>query len=234
MQSIKEVKETIKKFWNMNEDQFDKEMMDYIDGVSKKAIDNEHFKEEAKELRQLLSDLKDIPLKKVETNIDEEFKRRIVKKTSKKQRSVRRIWPYFAAAASILIVFFIFIRDRSFESDYQKLKTNTDKLGFIYNLNQEQLSSNDINWLKNEIKNENNPNIKVTILDLLSNYESKLDKEFFNALEVETTPTVLMALLNIVENSNHVEYEEELLALSERKGLDITVRQKADEILSIQ
>lgn len=218
----------------MKEDHYDKEIMDYLDGVSKKAMDNKNLKEEAIELRQLLSDLKAIPLKKVDSSIDEEIKRSITRGTNKRHHIIRKIWPYLAAAASIAIFFLILIRDTSFESGYQKIQTNPNKLSFIYNLNQEELSAKDINWLKREIQNESNPNIKVSIIDLLANYQSKLDEDFFNTIGTESTPTVLMALLNMLESSNHTAYKEELLAISGRKGLDITVRQKADEILSKQ
>ncbi|MBT8182595.1 MAG: hypothetical protein KJO53_13515 [Eudoraea sp.] len=218
----------------MKEDHYAKEIMDYLDGVSKKAMDNKNLKEEAIELRQLLSDFKAIPLKKVDSSIDEEIKRSITRRTNKRHHIIRKIWPYLAAAASIAIFFLIFIRDTSFESGYQKIQTNPNKLSFIYNLNQEELSAKDINWLKREIQNESNPNIKVSIIDLLANYQSKLDEDFFNTIGTESTPTVLMALLNMLESSNHTAYKEELLAISGRKGLDITVRQKADEILSKQ
>ena len=218
----------------MKEDQYDMEIMDYLDGVSKKDSNNVNFIKEATELKQILSDLKDIPLKKVDATIDKKINRLIAEIKNEKQNIVLKMWPYFALAASILIFFFILIRDSNLEGRYQKLQTNTDKLSFIYNLNSEQLSAEDIKWLKNEIQIENNPNIKVTIIDLLANYQSKLDQDFFNALKIETTPTVQMALLNILESSNNVDYKEQLIAISGRKGLDITVRQRAVEILSKQ
>jgi hypothetical protein len=218
----------------MKEDEFDKEIMDYLDGISESAINNQNLKEQAIELEQMLSELKELPLERVDPIIDRKMQQFIEKNSTKNQFVVRRLWPYIAASAIIIIMLFIFSGDTSFEKSYQKIKTNPDKLSFIYNLNNEKLSDSDIDWLQTELKKDINPNLKITIIDLLANYQLKLDKDFFNALEFESIPSVQMALLNIFESSKHIDLSRELINVSSRQDLDITVKQKANEILSKQ
>jgi hypothetical protein len=78
------------------------------------------------------------------------------------------------------------------------------------------------------------PNLKVTIIDLLANYQLQLDRDFFNTLQFESIPSVQMALLNIFESSKHIDLSQELISVSSRQDLDIMVKQKAKEILSKQ
>ena len=96
------------------------------------------------------------------------------------------------------------------------------------------MSTKDIDWLKTELTDNISPNIKVTIVDLLTNYQSKLDIEFYNNLQYESIPSVQMALLNTLENSESDDFTNELVAFSQRSDLDNTVRQKAKQILSNQ
>jgi hypothetical protein len=220
----------------MKEDQLDKEIMDYLDGVSNKPV-NEEVSEQGEELKQILSELKGIPHEKVSPATDAKFYTFLEEKNtySKPIIKFKAWWPYLTAAASIIILFFMFTNSiNGFEYDYRKLLSNPDRLGFIYELNKQQLSSEDISWLKSELKNEINPNIKVTIVDLLANYQSKLDNEFYNSLQSESIPSVQMALLNSLESSEHIDFVNELLVFNQRKDLDKTVRQKVKNILSNQ
>ena len=155
-------------------------------------------------------------------------------KNVKSVLTLKRWLPYVMAAASVMVLFFVFNNNKGFENDYRALNSNPEKLSFIYNLNEQQLSTEDIDWLKAELTNDINPNIKVTIVDLLANYQSKLDNEFYNNLQYESIPSVQMALLNTLENSESDDFTNELLAFSQRRDLDNTVRQKVKQILSNQ
>ncbi len=217
----------------MKENQKDKELMDYVDGLSNKLTDEKSCIQ-GDELKNLVASLKDLPRYTISPETDKRIYQFIEDKSTQHKPVVNlKIWaPLFAVAASIIFFLFVFNNNINFKEDYQKLNSNVDKLSFIYNLNNHELSSIDINWLKEELRNENNPNIKVTIIDLLSNDRSKLDKDFFNTLHYETIPTVQMALLNSLESAKHINFTSELLAFSQRSNLDISVKQKAENILS--
>ena len=219
----------------MKEDLLDKEIMDYIDGVTVEATNEEAYAE-AKHLIKMISELKEIPLQNVRPEADERFYRFIDKKIEnvKSVSTLKRLLPYIIAAASVIVLFFVFPNNKGFEVDYRALNSNPEKLSFIYNLNEQQLSTKDIEWLKTELTDNISPNIKVTIVDLLTNYQTKLDIEFYNNLQYESTPSVQMALLNTLENSESDDFTNELVAFSQRRDLDNTVRQKAKQILSNQ
>ena len=217
----------------MNNNQFDKELMDYLDGISEDAVNNKDLQDEAKDLKQILSDLKSLPLEMVDPTVDKKLKVFIEKQSNIKQPIVRKLWPYVVAASIILLVFML-SRSESFEIEYQKLSTNPERLSFIYNLNSENLNEKDIDWLKRELQNDISPNIKVTIVDLLADYQSEIDQDFYNLLQFESIPSVQMALLNMLESSAHIDITEQIIALRNRQDLDIMVQQKANEILSIQ
>ena len=217
----------------MNNNQFAKELMDYLDGISEDAVNNKDLQDEAKDLKQILSDLKSLPLEMVDPTVDKKLKVFIEKQSNIKQPIVRKLWPYVVAASIILLVFML-SRSESFEMEYQKLSTNPERLSFIYNLNSENLNEKDIDWLKRELQNDISPNIKVTIVDLLADYQSEIDQDFYNLLQFESIPSVQMALLNMLESSAHINITEQIIALRNRQDLDIMVQQKANEILSIQ
>jgi len=219
----------------MKEDQFDKDIMDYIDGV-KMELSNEDAYGLAKQLQKMVSDLTEIPLQKVSQETDDRFYRFIDEKSTnvKSFLTLKRWFPYVMAAASLMVLFFVLNNNQSFENDYKALNSNPDKLSFIYNLNEQQLRAKDIDWLKAEIINEISPNIKITLVDLLANYQSKLDAKFYNNLQYESIPSVQMAILNTLESSESNGFTNELLAFSLRRDLDNTVRQKVEQILSNQ
>lgn len=219
----------------MKNDQFDKDIMDYIDGA-KIELTNEGASEQAKQLQKMVSDLKEITLQNVSQEADDRFYRFIDEKSSN-VKSVLRLkqWlPFVMVAASVMVLFFVFNNNKDFENDYRALNSNPEKLSFIYNLNEQQLNTEEIDWLKTELTADISPNIKVTIVDLLANYQSKLDNEFYNNLQYESIPTVQMALLNTLENSESDDFTNELFAFSQRRDLDNTVRQKVKQILSNQ
>ena len=217
----------------MKKDQFDKDIMDYIDGA-KIELTNEGASEQAKQLQKMVSDLKDIPLQDVNEIVDDRFYQFIEEKnkTVKSVFTLKQWLPYIMVAASVVILLLVFTNYKDFEEDYRTLNSNPEKLSFIYNLNEKQLRTVDIDWLKAELINEISPNIKVTIVDLLSNYQFQLDNEFYNNLHYESIPSVQMAILNTLENSEGNDFTNELLAFSQRRDLDNTVRQKVKQILT--
>lgn len=217
----------------MKENQIDEELMDYVEGVSKNAT-NEKIRIQGEELKDIIICLKEIPLEIVSSETDERMYKFIENRSAQliPVINLKRWVPIFTAAASIIILLLVFYSNKSFKDDYQKLSSNPDKLSFIYDMNNLVLSSADIDWLKEELKNEKNPNIKVTIIDLLSKDRSKLDKDVFNNLQYESIPTVQMALLNTLEASENIIFTTELLSFSQRNDLDASVEQKIKDILS--
>ena len=219
----------------MNDNQFDKELMDYVDGRTGKVIDGKVY-EEGEALKEIVARLKKLPLHNLNPETDSRLYQFIEQKSSQTKQipGLRRWLPFIAAAASVFILIFVFTNKKSFQEEYRSLSSNPDKLNFIYDLNNQVLSSGDINWLKGELKSEINPNIKITIVDLLSNHKSKLDKGFFDNLQHENYPSVQMALLNTLETSKNIDYKPELISFLERNDLDHSVKLKVKDMLSSQ
>ncbi|WP_299519118.1 hypothetical protein [Winogradskyella sp.] len=219
----------------MKNDNTDKDIMDYIDGISDQ-LNSDRARGEAKVLKQLVSDLKEIPLETINPQADNRFYQFINEKSTN-QKSViylKRWLPLGLAAASIILLLFVFNYNNSYEDAYRALNSNPDRIRYIYNLNGTELTSTDIDWLQSELKNDVHPNIKVTIVDLLTHHKSKLNQEFYDNLQNESIPSVQMALLDIFESSTHVAISDALLIFSQKEDLDASVRQKANYILSNQ
>lgn len=219
----------------MKNEEYSKQIMGYVEGVSD-GITDPDVRIEADEIKQLLSELKEIPLQKVSVANDERMEDFIQHKT-KDSKSVGKLntWvPYFAIAASIVLLLFVFTEGASFEEEYSRLRSNPEKLSFVYDLNKERLDSDDIQWLKSELGKEENPNIQVTIIDLLDGYESELDSKYYENLQAAAVPSVQMALLNSLEGRQALDFSQELSAFSARKDLDQMVRSRAINILENQ
>ncbi|MBT8219375.1 MAG: hypothetical protein KJP00_06110 [Bacteroidia bacterium] len=217
----------------MKEELFEKDIMDFVDGKAK-DISNEEAALIGHDLKQIVYDLKSMPLEKVPTTTDKSIND-FIKGIPQQKQSILRLnkwWPVMVAAASFALLILVFNQGNSLQDDYQILASNPDKLNFIYKLNEKELNGSDIAWLNSELKKENNPNIKVTIVDLLNNYQSKLDNDFIRQLEDESTPSVQMALLNTLEEIQYEDLNNDLWAFTERKNLDNMVKSKASSILS--
>ncbi len=231
MQSTEEIKRITKRFRIMSRDHEEHIIMNYLDGISNANSIDSKLKKEAEDLQQLLNELRDLPMQEPDDSADERIQQLMERSTSKRSINIKKLWPLIAVAASIVFVFFSLNWGKSYESRYNEFQTNPEKLAFIYELNNSDLDADDIDWLKREMKADISPNIKVTIVDLLTNYQSKLDKEFFANLNTESIPTVQMALLNSVETSTHIDFTEELIVISERQDLEETVQQKIEQII---
>ena len=217
----------------MKENQNDKKLMDYVDGISDNVPD-ENLRIQGEELKMIVAGLKDLPYHTISSETDKKIYQFIAEKNADPKPVIKmKSWLIFLTACTSIILFLLFLSGgNSLKEDYQKLSSNPEKLRFIYALNDQVLSSTDIEWLQEELRNENNPNIKVTIIDLLANDHMRIDQDFFNNLQKESIPTVQMALLNSLENSENEIVINELRSFSQRKDLDASVRLKANEILS--
>ena len=234
MPRFEENETNTQRFRTMLDNQFDEELMDYLDGLSSDATKEVAIQGNA--LKKIISDLKDIPLENINPETDKRVYQFIEYKIAQSNRlsKIKNWIPYVAAAASILLILFIVPTKKSLQNDYLKLSSNPDKVSFIYKLNDQVLSIKDINWLQEELKTESNPNIKVTIIDLLSKHSSKLEKRFFDHLQYENLPTVQMALLSILEGSQKIDFQSELRKFMQKKDLDNAVKLKVNDILSSQ
>ena len=220
----------------MKEDKFNKKLMDYLENKhSEEIVDNEVIAQ-AEQIKALLSTLKQLPDKEVSIETDERFYKLLAQKQAKpkKQIPIIKWWPYAAIAASIALLFFVFITQNNIQDNYNQLASNPEKLNFIYNLYNRELKTNDIVWLNNELKKEENPNIKVLIIDLLTSYQPQLNSNFFNTLNSENNPTVQMAILSVLETSEHIDHINILSNFSQKSDLDHTVKLKATKLLSKQ
>ncbi len=219
----------------MKRDHTDKDIMDYIDGISDQLNSDADYKQ-AEHLKQLVSDLKAMPLETVNPQTDDRFYQFINEKRNNKKPVIHlRYWlPLGLVAASIMLLWFIFNPNKTHEDYYRTLNSNPERISYIYNLNDADLKATDIDWLQAELINDSHPNIKVTIVDVLTHHKSKLKKEFYDHLKNESTPSVQMALLNVFESATHMDVSDALLEFSQRKDLETAVRQKATYILSNQ
>ncbi|RNC86258.1 MAG: hypothetical protein ED556_08145 [Winogradskyella sp.] len=216
-------------------DELDKTIMDYVDGNSQ-SIDDTVVQEHAKELKQLVADLKVMPHEQPNTTTDNKLYQ-FIADTSAKPKPVIRLKPWLPislAAASVIILLIVFNTGQSFENEYRTLSHNPEKLNYIYQLNTKQLETADIHWLQAELQNDINPNIKVAIVDLLAQHQLKLDEAFYKSLQSQSIPSVQMAILNVFETATHIDVSNELLDFTVRQDLDSYVIQRATYILSNQ
>lgn len=217
----------------MKEEAFEKEIMDFVDGQIEQ-ISNKEAAQIGHDLKHIMSDLKSLPLENIHSSTDKKIND-FIQGIDKKKHPIIKLkkwWPLLAAAASIALLISVFNSGDKLRNDYQLLVSNPDKLTFIYGLYEKKLTSSDIAWLNKALKNEMNPNIKVTIVDLLNNYQYRLDADFIQQLENESTPSVQMALLNTLEEIQYDDLNNNLLAFTKRNDLDNMVWSKAKEILS--
>ncbi|MEL6811996.1 MAG: hypothetical protein AAFP76_11725 [Bacteroidota bacterium] len=135
----------------MKDDQNDKELMDYVDGLSNQLTE-EKSSIQGDELKTIVAGLKDLPRNTVSPETDKRIYQFIEDRSTQHKPVVNlKIWGALCTvAASIVLFLFVFNNNANFQEDYQKLDSNVDKLSFIYSLNNHELSSIDIHWLKEE------------------------------------------------------------------------------------
>lgn len=214
-------------------------IMKYLDGGTNE-ITNEEILSEVKQIKEILADFNELPLLEVDKKTDyrfykftEDIKLCVTSQSKSNDFNNYKIWlPYSIAAACLTILFFIMMNSKNLQEEYGSLNTNTDKLSFIYDLNKEDLSLSDVEWLNQVLSIEKNPNIKITIIDVLDNYIRELNTDFIEQLNDEYIPSVQLAMLNIIEDLDNSYKSNSLLAFTNRNDLDAIILKKAKDILS--
>ncbi|NNF31607.1 MAG: hypothetical protein HKN66_09470 [Flavobacteriaceae bacterium] len=213
-------------------------IMDHVDGYVMKEAESD-LKEEIKSLKQCASGIKDLPYEKVSEKTDERFQKFMesISDTSKTNtsRGLRTISiiTAFAAGLALLLIFNPF-QNKEILADFNAMKSNPDKLSFVYELTSEKLSEGEIEEVKLLLANEENPNIKVALLDLLENYtpDHVKSEELFLNLNRSSTPSVQMAMLNAMEATDISDIRSDLDAFRNTVGLEETVKNRILQLLN--
>ena len=219
----------------MNDMKSDKDLlklMDHFDGLTEENASQE-FLEELKELNEVRDKLKKLPLEDSDLDTDKRFYSFLEseKKRSSAQSIIQWLWPYVALAASVVLILYIFL-PKDLSERYEALASNTDKVGFVYALNNDRISADDYLWLLSLLESEKNPNIRITVIDLIEQQQEQLPASVAQLLKDEQIPTVQMALLNTIEKKYNPDMKGHLLAFNEREDLDQLVRQRIADILT--
>lgn len=207
-------------------------IMDHLDGFSRDQASKETL-EEAADLKQLVEKLRALPTENSNPQTDKEFYTflKTRKNRSNSTTITPRIWAYVALAASLALLVYLFL-PKSLSERYQDLDSNVDKVGFIYTLNGENISDNDYLWLVSLLEREENPNIRVTLIDLIGQQPKRLPLSIADLLTDEEIPAVQMAILNNIDQSYNPDMKGQLLAFNNREDLDEMVRERIVDILS--
>lgn len=214
------------------------QIMNFLD-EGLEDFQNENIKSEAFELKQLTVELIQLPPIVLSTDQQLRFKEMIDKdRTQNQHPSVRFrsiIVPAMALAALVLLFFVISgVFDTKLVDEYTDLEKNTDKLNYVYALNNKKLSIAEIDDLSFLLNKETHPNLKVAILDVLSTYPDahQNPEGLIKDLTGSRFPTVQMAILDLLESLDYTEYKDELYSFSRNDDLDKTVGQKIASLLS--
>ena len=215
----------------MTSDEHLSKIMDQLDGISQDQP-SEAFSEEVNEIKEVLEALKTLPDEDSDPQTDREFYSFIDTQKNKNSTSklLRQWWPYVALAASLVLILYLFLPEKLAEQ-YAALETNSDKVGFIYHLNAKDISNEEYLWLISLLKSEDNPNIRVTLIDLIEQQKDQLPPFIAQILATEDIPAVQMALLNTIDLNYSPDMKESLLAFNDRDDLDQLVKQRIVDIL---
>jgi hypothetical protein len=213
------------------------QIMDHLDGHALKETEND-FQEEIQALKNCASGMKILPYDQVSAESDKRFQEFMasISVPSKTNKAVRlrtiSIISAIAAGLALLLIFYPF-QNMDILEDFRALSTNPDKLSFVYELTSEKLSNEDIEDVKSLLAIEPNPNIKVSILDLLDNYTPEYvgPEELFLNLNSSRTPSVQMAMLNSMEATDISRIQSDLDQFLRTEGLEETVTNKIQEML---
>jgi hypothetical protein len=213
-------------------------IMDHVDGYVMKEAESD-LKEEIKSLKQCASGIKDLPYEKVSEKTDERFQKFMESisdpsktNTSRGLRTISIITA-FAAGLALFLIFNPF-QNKEILADFNAMKSNPDKLSFVYELTSEKLREGEIEEVKLLLANEENPNIKVALLDLLENYtpDHVKSEELFLNLNRSSTPSVQMAMLNAMEATDISDIRSDLDAFRNTVGLEETVKNRILQLLN--
>ena len=218
----------------MNKKKSDKDLlkiMDHFDGTAKGDVSQE-LMEEVDELKEVAESLRELPIENSDIKTDQQFYSFLEsKKKETTSKSLRPLWPYVALVASLALILYLFL-PKDLSEQYEALDTNSDKVGFIYDLNKEDIGKKEYLWLFSLLKTEENPNIRVTLIDLIEQQKEQLPPSIAQLLAYEDIPTVQMALLNTIDLNYSPEMKEHLLVFNDREDLDQLVKQRIADILN--
>ena len=206
-------------------------VMDHFDG-NVEGNASQEILEEVNELREVANALKNLPHEDPDPETDLQFYALLEsKKKEFTSKSLRQLWPYVVLAASVALILYLFL-PKELSEQYEALDTNSDKVGFIYGLNEEDIGKTEYLWLFSLLKTEENPNIRVTVIDLIEQQKDQLPPIIAQILADEDIPTVQMALLNTIDLNYNPEMKEHLLVFNDREDLDQLVKQRIADILN--
>ena len=176
----------------------EKELLQIAEYLENKRELEGRLQEEAMHLRQLSGELKSLPLEKVPGDVDEKIKE-LISVSSQGVTGRQRMIRSFAAAIAIAATVIIFILNSlpGIQSiDYNSSWNTAEKISHLSNFYDHNLSNREFDLLREIIRNEKSPNVKVLALDLLNEYNTPIDEQIFATILNEPNSTVQLALLN--------------------------------------
>ncbi|MBT8204635.1 MAG: hypothetical protein KJP14_02870 [Eudoraea sp.] len=215
----------------MNADEHLQNLMRHIDGEAETRLDPTSMAE-VKELKAKVEALKDLPMHMPDSATDHKIAAFLEAKEQEEASPLKiNQWlPYVFAAASLAILVYVFLPEKSGQR-YELIESNPDRISFIHQLNEEELSREDLLWLVSLLEHEEHPNIRVTILDLIESQGEDLPLELAQNLVREEVPAVQMAFLNTLDQKYEPEMKDPLMAFNGREDLDPMVRKRIEDIL---
>jgi hypothetical protein len=215
----------------MNKDENLLKLMQQVDG-SVNHKDDLIDTREVEDLKKILSKLKALPLASPDAITDQQISKFIRQNKQAHTNVIKsKWWPWVLMAASIVLVIYLLLPEK-LSKQYASIGTNPEKIGFLYGLNKEELNKEELTWLVSLLDDEDHPNIRVILIDLIGRKGYAFPKEFSACLVNENVPTVQLALLNSINKNNKPEIKEKLLAFNKRNDLDPMVQKRVQEILS--
>ena len=205
--------------------------MRHLDGETE-ASQDPATQAEVEELMSMVVALKSLPLYRPDTITDQKIYQLLEEKEPENlgQSKIIKWLPYILVAASLAMLLYVFLPEKLAQR-YDLLETNPDRISFIHDLNEQELSADELFWLVSLFEREEHPNIRVILLDLLENQGAELPTELTRYLVKEQTPAVQMAFLNTLDKKYAPEMKPELVAFNEREDLDPLVRECIEGIL---
>ncbi|NND63549.1 MAG: hypothetical protein HKN48_10190, partial [Flavobacteriaceae bacterium] len=153
---------------------------------------------EKEDYSEIIKRLKELPLQQVDNGLEERFKKMqsgLTEEENRTSNKVKSLWkqplPWVAAAAVVALLFWL-SPSTDLESNYTALTENSDKLNFLNELVENDLKGEEIQWLQGLLVEEEQPNVKIMLLDLLEIHELRPREKSIELLEKESVPAVQM------------------------------------------
>ncbi len=190
---------------------------------------------EQESYEELVEQLKQLPKKEVSSAVNQRFEamEELWNKETHRKSSNSPKWYGIAASIAALIALLLWWPfGTSIQDHYSAMEDASDKMAIIHELSAKTLQDNDVAWLGDVLKTEENPNIRVFILDLLEIHESAETHDLLNPLQEENVPAVQMAYLNLARQFESEEIMDQLVVFQRRTDLDPSVTEKVATIIS--